>query len=118
MADLDFKLLANAPSRSFNAGETIFQEGDPATESYVVKNGSLQIRIGDRLVETLSDAGIFGEMALIDDLPRSATAVVQTDVDLVPVNQKRFLFLVCETPFFALNVMRALANRLRTQTSV
>jgi CRP/FNR family cyclic AMP-dependent transcriptional regulator len=56
---------------------------------------------------------IFGEMALIDNEPRSATAVAVTDVELVPVAEKQFLFLVSQTPHFALKVMRALAQRLR-----
>ena len=56
---------------------------------------------------------IFGEMALIDDAPRSATAVAVTDVELVPVSEKQFLFLVSQTPFFAIKVMRVLARRLR-----
>ena len=57
-------------------------------------------------------------MALIDAAPRSATAIAATDVTLVPVGEKQFLFLVSQTPYFALNVMRVLARRLRAQNSV
>ena len=56
---------------------------------------------------------IFGEMALIDNEPRSATAIAVTDVELVAVTEKQFLFLVGQTPYFALKVMRVLAQRLR-----
>jgi CRP/FNR family transcriptional regulator, cyclic AMP receptor protein len=59
---------------------------------------------------------MFGEMALIDEAPRSATAVAASAVELVPVGSKQFLFLVSETPHFALNVMRSLARRLREET--
>ena len=52
-------------------------------------------------------------MALIDNAPRSATAVAATDVTLIPVSEKQFLFLTGQTPFFALKVMRVLARRLR-----
>jgi CRP-like cAMP-binding protein len=52
-------------------------------------------------------------MALVDPAPRSATAVALTDVTIVPVAEKQFLFLVSRTPHFALNVMRVLARRLR-----
>jgi CRP/FNR family transcriptional regulator, cyclic AMP receptor protein len=53
-------------------------------------------------------------VALIDPAPRSASAVAATDVKLVPVGEKQFLFLVSRTPHFALNVMRTLARRLRS----
>jgi CRP-like cAMP-binding protein len=65
------------------------------------------------MLAELSTNHIFGEMALIDDAPRSATAVAKTDVELVPISEKQFLFLVSQTPFFALKVMRVLARRLR-----
>jgi CRP/FNR family transcriptional regulator, cyclic AMP receptor protein len=55
-------------------------------------------------------------MALIDDEPRSATVVAATDVTVVPISEKQFLFLVRHTPYFALRVMRVLAERLRRQT--
>ncbi len=73
----------------------------------------MEIRLGNRLLDTLPERSIFGEMALIDGAPRSATAVAAIDVKLVPVGEKQFLFLVSRTPYFALNVMRALARRLR-----
>ena len=54
-------------------------------------------------------------MALIDDSPRSATVVALTEVTVAPIKETQFLFLVKNTPFFALNVMRVLARRLRRQ---
>ena len=69
--------------------------------------------LGNRVLETLPQYSIFGEMALIDANPRSATAVAASDVKLVPVNEKQFLFLISNTPHFALNVMRIMARRLR-----
>jgi CRP/FNR family transcriptional regulator, cyclic AMP receptor protein len=111
-----FTLLASTdvPVRAFKAGETIFREGDPATELYVVQTGTVHITLGNRLLITLGAHGIFGEMALIDGDPRSATATAVTDVTLIPVSERQFLFLVRHTPFFALQVMRVLASRLRT----
>ena len=122
MADtaVDFGILAGAgaPSRSFKAGEVIFRQGDPADELFIVKTGKVEIRLGNRLLDTLSELSIFGEMALIDHNPRSATAVAATDATVVPVSEKQFLFLVSRTPHFALNLMRVLAQRLRTANSV
>src|ERR1700730_6280033 len=122
MADMsvDFGILAGAgaPVREFKAGEVIFKQGDPASEFFVIQSGKVDIRLGNRLLGTLSDRDIFGEMALIDAAPRSATAIAATDVKLVPVGEKQFLFLVSRTPHFALNIMRVLARRLRAQNSV
>jgi CRP/FNR family transcriptional regulator, cyclic AMP receptor protein len=100
MADIDFKQFSDAESRSLNAGDTIFRAGDAASELFVVQSGTVQISVGDRVAERLSEHGIFGEMALIDEAPRSATAVALTDVKLVPVGQKQFLFMVTQTPLF------------------
>jgi CRP/FNR family transcriptional regulator, cyclic AMP receptor protein len=103
------------PKRNFGKGKTIFQEGDLGDEFFVIVRGQVEIRSGDRHFETLGPDGIFGEMALIDDSPRSATAVALTDVTVAPIKESQFLFLVKNTPFFALNVMRVLAHRLRRQ---
>ena len=89
------------------------KKDDPATELYIIQSGRVEIQYGNRLLDTLEEHNIFGEMALIDSAPRSATAVASTDVVLIPVSEKQFLFLVSETPFFALMVMRVLAQRLR-----
>jgi CRP/FNR family transcriptional regulator, cyclic AMP receptor protein len=113
---VDFGILAGAgaPMRHFKAGDVIFNQGDAAEELYVIKSGTVEIRLGNRVLDTLPELSIFGEMALIDRSPRSATAVATTDATLVPVGEKQFLFLVSRTPHFALNLMRVLAHRLRT----
>jgi CRP/FNR family transcriptional regulator, cyclic AMP receptor protein len=100
-------------TRSFRAGDTIFREGEDALDLFVIKSGQVRIQVGNRTVAELASDTIFGEMALIDDEPRSATAIAATDVELVPVSEKQFLFLVSQTPYFALKVMRVLAQRLR-----
>jgi CRP-like cAMP-binding protein len=114
---IDFGILAGsgAPVRDFKAGEVIFKEGDPGAEFFVIQSGTVDIQLGNRSLGTLGDHDIFGEMALIDPAPRSATAIAKTDVKVVPVGEKQFLFLVSRTPHFALNVMRILARRLRAQ---
>jgi len=70
------------------------------------------------VLDTLPELSIFGEMALVDHSPRSATVVAATDTTIVPVGEKQFLFLVSRTPHFALNVMRVLAQRLRSANDV
>jgi len=113
--EIDFGLLTGngITTHSAKAGEIIFKEGDEAHQLFVIKSGEVAIQSGNRRLAELSTNNIFGEMALIDDAPRSATAVAKTDVELVPISEKQFLFLVSQTPFFALKVMRVLARRLR-----
>jgi CRP/FNR family transcriptional regulator, cyclic AMP receptor protein len=89
-----------------------FKEGDDARELFVIQSGKVEIRLGNRVLETFSDYNIFGEMALIDAAPRSATAMAISDDKLVPVGEKQFLFLISHTPHFALNVLRVMARRL------
>lgn len=117
---IDFGILAGAgaPVRNFKAGEVIFQVGDLAEELFIVKSGKVEICLGNRLLETVPELSIFGEMALVDHSPRSATVVALTDATIVPVGEKQFLFLVSQTPHFALNVMRVLAQRLRTSNTI
>jgi CRP/FNR family transcriptional regulator, cyclic AMP receptor protein len=118
-AIVDFSVLGRASqeSRTYSAGDIIFSAGEAASELFVVKQGSVDLKINDRVVETVSEGGAFGEMALIDSEPRSATAVAATDVTLVPVSEKQFLFMVTEAPYFALGIMRLLASRLRIANS-
>jgi CRP-like cAMP-binding protein len=113
--EVEFSILAGSgvPVRAFKQGEVIFREGDPAKELFVIKSGQVEITSGNRLLATLTENGIFGEMALIDKEPRSATVTAATDVEIVPVDERQFMFLVSQTPFFALKVMRVLAGRLR-----
>ena len=112
---VDFRVLAGAgvPVRDFKAGDIIFRCGDPAHELFIVQSSEVEIRLGNRVLETLPQYSIFGEMALIDSAPRSATAIACSDAKLVPVSEKQFLFLISNTPYFALNVMRVMARRLR-----
>ena len=118
MAAIDFQLLANAgfPPATFKPGETIFAAGDKGDKMYVIRSGEVEIERDGKIVEKLGPGGIFGEMALIDGAPRAATAKAKTACEVAPITEKTFLFLVHETPFFAISVMRALADRLRRAT--
>lgn len=102
----------------FAAGDTIFREGDPGDLMYAVIDGEVDIVVGGRVVDTTEPGGLLGEMAVIDAQPRSATAVARTACKLVPINQRRFLFLVQQTPFFAVQVMQIMAARHRRLLAV
>lgn len=96
-------------------GSVIFQAGDPGDIMFVVLDGEIDIIYRDRVIETIGVGGIFGEMALIDDEARSATAIARTDAQIARVTQDRFQFLVQYSPTFAIQVMRVMAKRLRAR---
>lgn len=98
---------------SFEAGQVIFEEDQPGDLMYVVKEGEVELSVKGTVIETVTAGGILGEMALIDASPRSARAVTKTECKLVPITERRFLFLVQQTPFFSIEVMKIMANRLR-----
>ncbi len=95
------------------AGGMVFREGDAADCMYALIGGAVEIVIRDRVVETVVAGGVFGEMALIEELPRNATARVTAEAKLVRIDRRRFLFLVQQNPFFALQLMTIMAGRLR-----
>jgi CRP/FNR family cyclic AMP-dependent transcriptional regulator len=106
-----FQLEADCDS--FAANDVIFRKGEPRSVMYVVREGEVEIRLGDKVLETVGPDGLFGEMAMVDGGPRTASVVARTDCKLVSIDQKRFQFLVQQTPNFAIQVMRLLVERLR-----
>ena len=99
--------------QSVAAGKTIFEYGEQGECMYAITSGSVDIYVGDTLVETVTQGGIFGEMALIDCRERSATAIAKTDCKVVPVDKECFISLLREMPSVALDVMHVMAERLR-----
>lgn len=94
-------------------GEHIVEIGDPGDVMYIVIEGEIEIQIGERSLEHIGPGGMFGELALIEHKERTATAVATKPSQVVPISQKRFLDLVHNTPFFAVEVMQTMADRLR-----
>ena len=103
-------------AQSFMAGQKIFEAGQMGDVMYIVQEGEVDILLAGQVIDTTGPGGVIGEMALISDKPRSATAVAKTDCKLVSIDEKRFTFLIQQTPYFALQVMRVIADRLRRYT--
>jgi CRP/FNR family transcriptional regulator, cyclic AMP receptor protein len=97
----------------FAPGQTLFQEGEPGDRMYVIREGDVEISVDSHVVATIGPGSVCGEMALIEDAPRSATARAVGDCAAVAVTQRRFEFLVQEYPWFAIEVMKTMADRLR-----
>jgi CRP/FNR family transcriptional regulator, cyclic AMP receptor protein len=109
-------LMRSGDAESVSAGTTVFSEGDDGEQMYIVRSGEVTLSSDGHPLETVGEGGIFGELAVIDREPRSATAVTDTDSELVVIDKRRFWFLVQETPYFAEIVMKTMVNRLRRQT--
>jgi CRP-like cAMP-binding protein len=99
--------------REVAAGETVFAEGDTGREMLGLISGTIELRKDDRTVRILEPGDTFGEMSIVSDAPRSLTAVATEASALAVIDERAFLFLVHETPMFAIQVMRSMAERIR-----
>src|SRR5678816_2705896 len=99
-------------------GEVVFKAGAPGDAMYVVLDGAVDIRVDERVIDTATRGAIIGEMALIDESPRSATVLAREASTLVKVNSLRFQRLIQQNPFFAMHVMKVLADRVRRVDNV
>ena len=99
-------------------GASLFREGEKGEKMYVLLEGEMEILLGDFVLETVRQGALIGEMALIDDSPRTASVVAKTPCRLAEIDRRRFHFLVQQTPHFATHVMKTLADRLRHMNAV
>jgi len=99
------------------AGHPVFRAGEKDGVMYVLMQGSADILIGDTIVESAGPGTLLGEMALIDEGQRTATVMARTECRLVAIDNKRFHFLIQQTPHFATHVMHIMADRLRRMDS-
>ncbi len=104
--------IEEAPLK-LDPGQVIFSTGDPGHQMFIVRTGTVEIRIGDTVIETVGQGGIFGELALVDSSPRSASAIAGEDCTLVMVEQRSFNDLLRRVPGLGLEIMKVMASRLR-----
>ncbi len=111
--DFSFFERYNIPLKRFAAGDVIFTQQDPGELMFVVLEGKVDISVGDTVVESVGLHSIFGEMALINRAPRSATAKATSPTELAVITEEAFIELVRKSPVFSIYVMRQMAARLR-----
>ncbi|HSY09802.1 MAG TPA: ATP-binding protein [Candidatus Dormibacteraeota bacterium] len=104
--------------KRFSGGSQIFREGDRGDGLYIIKDGSVQIAhmVGEEVRHIFSQLGpgeIFGEMAVIEDRPRSATAVALTDTQLYFIAREEMRTLLQHSPGLAFNFLQEISRRLR-----
>ena len=101
--------------RSYEEGTVIFVEGQDAREMFVVRDGTVSLRKGGDVIKTLDPGEVFGEMALIDHAPRTATAVAGPGCRVTVIDEASFQQLVKKVPGFALELLRLVVRRLRRE---
>jgi CRP/FNR family cyclic AMP-dependent transcriptional regulator len=105
--------------RSYQRNEVIFEEGNQGDEMFIIHRGSVRIlkkTTGgeERSLSILGPGEFFGEMALIDNSPRSASAIAEEqDTQLIVLDKSKFTYMVQQLPDFSLAIMRKLSQRLR-----
>jgi CRP-like cAMP-binding protein len=118
LTSADRRVLADlGERRKVPAGTVLFQEGAPGDALYVIMSGEVRvIRVvpgtGEEVLAVLSPGSTCGEMALIDDYPRSATAVAEGDATLLVISKAAFATLLHERPALAAKILRALCRSL------
>lgn len=107
-------LIAEEEER--DAGEAVIREGEMGDALYLVLEGTVRVRKGEREVAVLGEREVFGEMALLDASPRSATVEAISDVTLLRIRRDDFADLMAEKPSIARGVIQVLTRRLRAAT--
>jgi CRP/FNR family transcriptional regulator, cyclic AMP receptor protein len=95
------------------AGATVFREGDAPDHMYILLDGAIDMTCGDRVIESIGPCDALGIVSMLDNNPRTTTALVTTDAELVFIDRKNFRFMVESVPHFVWYVMAELVDRLR-----
>jgi CRP/FNR family transcriptional regulator, cyclic AMP receptor protein len=118
LEDKDLKSLADEfNERNFSAGETIAMEGEGGLMFFVVESGEATVEVGGREVAKLGSGSAFGEIALIDRRPRTATVTATTDLRAFGLPVFVFRPFVEARPTVAWKLLEAMADRLETAES-
>lgn len=111
------KLASVMDELSFPANHTIFEQGEEGRSLYIVVSGRVRVHLGDQELVQLGQGSIFGEMALFDSEPRSASVTTLEKCVCLTLNQLQLTDAIEETPEIAVNVTRALSRLIRELNS-
>ena len=96
-----------------SAGGVVFSKDEMGDCMYIVQSGVIDMMIGDTVIETIGANEALGFMSMIDDQPRSSTAVAREACELSQIDGRTFRFMVDEVPNFAAYIMGVLSRRIR-----
>ena len=115
MADIDMAAFGRF-ARTFQAGEMIFSEFEPGDTFYLIQSGRVQLikLIGDieKTLDVLQPSEMFGEMAILENSPRSATAIAMDPVKVLEFNSRNFEILMLGNPQIALKLLKLFCKRI------
>src|SRR5450432_2485654 len=114
-ADIDMRAFAKSAGATITvpAGSIVFSKGEVGECMYIVQSGSIDMLIGDKVIETIGANEALGFMSMIDERPRSSTARAKEACELSLIDARTFRFMVDEVPNFASYIMAVLARRIR-----
>jgi len=114
-ADIDMRTFAKGAGATVYvaAGGTVFDKGDAGDCMYIVQSGTIDMLIGDTVIETIGPNEALGFMSMIDDMPRSSTARARENCELSLIDARTFRFMIDEVPNFSAYILRVLARRIR-----
>jgi len=119
LADSDLKALSDALTRhAYKAGAMVFRQGDAGDAMYIVESGDVNIHLSGQLSQRISLKDIargeyFGELALFDQKPRSASALATTDTTLLELKHDKLATYLQNRPLAAMGILRTMSERLR-----
>lgn len=119
----NFLQLEHMKTQFYNKGDEIIQEGTLSDCAYIIESGSVEVskkkpNEDRQIIAVLTENDIFGEMGLIDGLPRSATVVALEDCSITIMTQETFNHLAQHNPQALMPILKVLAKRLRSTLSL
>jgi CRP/FNR family cyclic AMP-dependent transcriptional regulator len=100
----------------YYAGQKVFNEGDQGDRAYLVQEGTVEISKHGLVLATLGKGELFGEMALVDDKPRMASAKAQTDLSVVIINRDTFREKLAKSDPFIRGLLNIFVRNIRNLT--
>jgi CRP-like cAMP-binding protein len=96
-----------------DAGQTLVEQGRTGQEFFLILDGEAEVRRNDRRLTTLGPGDYFGELAILDRGPRSASVIAKTDMAVLVLSQRDFVGVLASVPEMALKLLTVMAQRLR-----